>query len=78
MIAGQRVIRQCRPAPVHGAELGSQETWPEVIGWRRWGSMDSGHQGTLDHWLLLPALPAPSTAWPETGWWQKCAVLGLG
>lgn len=75
MIAGQRVNRQCRPAPVRGAELGSQETWPEVIGWRRWGSMDSGHKRTLDHWLLLPALPAPLTAWPETGWWQKCAML---
>lgn len=35
--AGQQVGRQCRPAPAHRAELGSQETWPEVIGWPKVG-----------------------------------------
>lgn len=37
MTAGPRVSGQCRPASVHGAELGSQETWPEVIGWPKVG-----------------------------------------
>lgn len=38
--------------------------------------MAIGHQGTLGHWLPLPALPAPSAAWPEMG--RSQGALGRG